>query len=608
MSAGEDRMKAAAELTIPLLLHRNATEFGDLPALGLFGSDEPPLTWLGVRDEVAAWARGLGAVGLAGGDRMIIMMSARPEHWVADLAAVHLGAVPCSAYDTLSSDQVGFLGRHSKAPVVVLEGAEQLARWRPVLDDLPDLKVVLVLDEDAVPADDPRIRSAREVVEAGRQAHEAEPEEFGKRWREITPEQPVTLLYTSGTTGDPKGVVISHRNAIHQAASVSVLVESPEHAATVSYLPLAHVAERVLGIYIPVYRAGHVTICPDPAKLVPALVSVRPVSFFGVPRVWEKLVAGVQGMTGAMPEDRRAGFAAAHAVGLEAYDLVAAGEPVPEELARRVEQADAAVLKPVRAALGLDNLGWAGSGAAPIPYEVLRYLGGLGVRVLEVWGMTETTGTATLNTEEHFRPGSVGKPNIGMEVKLADDGEILVRGGLNCLGYLQADGSVAPVTDADGWLPTGDIGVWDADGFLTITDRKKDLIITSAGKNIPPARIESLLRAHPLVGGAAAIGDRRPYVTALVVLDEEAAPAWARAHGVTDTSPEALAADPLVLAEIDRAVAAANEKLSRPEQVKKFVVLPRPWTVDSGELTPTLKVRRRVITDRFAPAIEDLYR
>ncbi|MET1074137.1 MAG: long-chain fatty acid--CoA ligase [Umezawaea sp.] len=608
MSAGEDRMKAAAELTVPLLLHRNATEFGDLPALGLFGSDAPPLTWLEVRDEVAAWSRGLAEVGLAGGDRMIIMMSARPEHWLADLGAVHLGAVPCSAYDTLSPDQVGFLGRHSKAPVVVLEGAEQLARWLPVLDDLPDLKAVLLLDEDAVPADDPRIRSARAVVEAGRQAHGAEPEEFGKRWREITPDQPVTLLYTSGTTGDPKGVVISHRNAIHQAASVAVLVESPDHGATVSYLPLAHVAERVLGIYIPIYRAGHVTICPDPAKLVPALVSVRPVSFFGVPRVWEKLVAGVQGMTAAMPEERRAGFAAAHGVGLRAYDLLAAGQPVPEELAGQVERAEEAVLRPVRAALGLDNLAWAGSGAAPIPYEVLRYLGGLGVTVMEVWGMTETTGTATINTEEHFRPGSVGKPNIGMEVRLADDGEILVRGGLNCLGYLQADGSVEPVTDADGWLPTGDIGVWDADGFLTITDRKKDLIITSAGKNIPPARIESLLRAHPLIGAAAAIGDRRPYVTALVVLDEEAAPVWARAHGVADTDLEALASDPLLLAEIDRAVTTANEKLSRPEQVKKFVVLPHPWTVDSGELTPTLKVRRRVITERFAPAIEDLYR
>nr|BFE70185.1 hypothetical protein GCM10020092_034860 [Actinoplanes digitatis] len=248
-----------------------------------------------------------------------------------------------------------------------------------------------------------------------------------------------------------------------------------------------------------------------------------------------------------------------------------------------------------------------GSGAAPIPVEVLRFLAGVGLDVLEVWGMTETTGTATINTPEHFRTGTVGQPNPGMEVRLADDGEIQVRGPLICSGYLRAGGGVEPVTGEDGWLATGDIGTLDDDGFLSITDRKKELIITADGKNISPALIESHLRAHPLIGHAVAIGDRRPYVTALIVLDEEVAPRWAQAHGIAGTEPADLAAEPRLLAEIQAAVDAANARLSRPEQVKSFRVLPSGWTPESGELTPTLKLRRRVITDRHRDAIEALY-
>jgi long-chain acyl-CoA synthetase len=257
--------------------------------------------------------------------------------------------------------------------------------------------------------------------------------------------------------------------------------------------------------------------------------------------------------------------------------------------------------------LGMDNVEWAGSGAAPIPVEVLQFLAGMGLDVLEVWGMTETTGSATINTVTDFRTGSVGRPNAGMEVRVADDGEILVRGPLVCLGYLQPDGSVAPATDADGWLPTGDVGVLDADGYLRITDRKKELIITSGGKNVSPAQIENLLRAHPLIGNAIAIGDRRPYVTALLVLDDETTPYWAKAHGVDGVEPAALAAHPAVLAEVDAAVRAANEKLSRAEQIKRYRMLPASWTPESGELTPTLKLRRRIIVERYSDTIDELY-
>ncbi|MGW0434522.1 AMP-dependent synthetase/ligase [Micromonospora sp. NPDC003197] len=598
--------KAAADLTIPSLLHRNATEFAHLPALSTLDRNDTR-TWAQLRDEVAELSGGLAEIGLEPGSRMLIMMSSRPEHWLIDLAAVHLGAVPATVYPTLSDDQLRYLALHSAAQVLVLEGPTELARWRPILPDLPHLRRIVLVDEAEANDMAPEIVPLSQLRSVGQAAHQADPDAFERRWRAVRSEQPVTLLYTSGTTGDPKGVILSHHNVVYQAVVLEATVSVPDHAPTVAYLPLAHIAERMLGIYNTIYRAGHVTICPDPARLIPALRAVGPASFFGVPRIWEKMAAGVQAHLAAAEPAVRDAFNAASAVALEAYELRAAGQAVPDELASRLAQAEATVLRPLKSTLGLQNMVWAGSGAAPIPVDVLRFLAGLGVDVLEVWGMTETTGTATINTPERFRTGTVGRPNPGMEVRLAGDGEILVRGPLVCSGYLRSDGSVEPVTDADGWLATGDVGTIDDDGFLTITDRKKELIINSSGKNISPAHIEGLLRAHPLIGQAVAIGDRRPYITALIVLDDDVAPQWARAHGISDAQLPDLASDPLLLAEIQAAVDAANAKLARPEQVKTFQVLPSSWTPESGELTPTLKLRRRVIVDRYSESIDALY-
>jgi long-chain acyl-CoA synthetase len=613
--APSDRYAAiASEWTIPALLHRNATEYPDQSALTAFGSPDRSVSWRELRDQVAALSRGLAGLGLAPGDRMLISSSSRIEHWLADLAAVHLGAVPCTAYATLSTEQLGYLARHSAAPVIVVEAGAQLARWRPILAELlrsgeaellPALRHVVVIDGDDEA--DPPLLSFAEVMRSGAAAHEADPGAFERGWRAVRSEQPVTLLYTSGTTGDPKGVVLSHRNVIYQCVVVEALLDVPPHPRSVAYLPLAHVAERILGIYNPIYRAGHATICADPADLVPALQAVRPVSLFGVPRVWEKIAAGVQTQLAGADAPVRDAVAAAGALAREVFELRAAQLPVPDELAARLAAIDAAVLRPIRARLGLDEVAWAGTGAAPIPVAVLYFLAGLGLDVLEVWGMTETTGTVTINTHDRFRPGTVGRPNPGMEVRIAEDGEILVRGPLVATGYLRADGTVESIVDDDGWLATGDVGQLDPDGFLTITDRKKELIITSAGKNIAPSQIENLLRAHPLIAQAVAIGDRRPYVTALIVLDEEVVPQWAAARGVPAGPLAELAADPLVRAEIEAAVAAANERLSRPEQVKRFRILPTGWTPDSGELTPTLKLRRRIIVDRYAADIDTLY-
>ncbi|ANN15636.1 AMP-dependent synthetase [Amycolatopsis orientalis] len=594
--------------TIPALLHRNAQEFGELPAItSLDIEGKPTLNWREFRTAIAEVSRGLAGLGLGSRDRMLIMAPSSPEHLIADLAAAHLGAIPCTAYATLSPEQIGFVARHSAAGVVVLAGADELGRWSQVLDDLPALRHVVLLDASVVPQDDKRFLSFADLRAAGAEQHAADPAAFETAWSAITPDDPLSMIYTSGTTGDPKGVVLSHRNAIYQAAAVQRLHDSPMHATNIAYLPLAHIAERELSIYMPIVWAGHVHTVGDPSAVVGALGQVHPKSFFGVPRVWEKMVAGLKNLLGSVPEDKRTALLGANELLQQGYKLRSDGKEVPPELAEKIAQADAAALAPVRAMLGLDQVEVASSGAAALPVEILYFIAGLGVEIQEVWGLSETTGAVTSNTPSAFKAGSVGRPLEGIEVKVAEDGELLVRGAIVFLGYLQEDGSIKPDVDADGWLATGDIGTIDERGFVTITDRKKELIITSSGKNIAPTKIEGLLKEHPLIGQAVAIGDDRPYVTALIVVDDEIAPGWAAANGVQLTEGESLADNARVLAEIEKAVEAANARLARIEQIKRYHVLPKAWTPESGEVTPTLKLKRRIINDRYAPAIADLY-
>ncbi|MEU6641970.1 AMP-dependent synthetase/ligase [Saccharomonospora sp. NPDC046836] len=598
-------------LTIPVLLRRNATEFGAKPALtSLDAASSPTLTWGQLRDEIAAVSRGLADLGLAAGQRMIIMAPSRPEHLIADLAATHLGAIPCTAYSTLSSEQIAYVVNHSAAPIAVLGGPDELERWLPVLDQLPNLEHIVVMDASTLPEDDDRFRTFADVRARGAARHAEEPEVFEWTADAIEPDDPLAMIYTSGTTGVPKGVVLSHRNAIHEALAVHSLHCSPMHMKNIAYLPLAHIAERELSIYMPIVYAGHVHTLADPQAIVSALAQVRPDGFFGVPRVWEKMAAGLKMMLAGVPEERRTALLEANELLQEGYRLRGAGKEVPAELAARIAEADRTVLAPVRQLLGLDNLCVPSSGAAALPVEVLYFIAGLGVEIQEVWGLSETTGAATSNTAGACKPGTVGRPVADVEVRTGDDGELFVRGPIVFLGYLQDDGSIQPATDAGGWFATGDIGTIDDDGFVTITDRKKELIITAGGKNIAPTRIESLLKEHPLIGHAVAIGDNRPYITALIVLDDEAAPAWAAAKGIEGAAgaePATLAAHPDVRAEIDRAVESANHRLARAEQVKRYHLVASAWTPESGELTPTLKLKRRIITQRYESEIATLY-
>ncbi|TNC24645.1 AMP-dependent synthetase/ligase [Amycolatopsis alkalitolerans] len=594
--------------TIVKLLRRNAEEYADLPALTSLDADgEPTLTWAEVRREVAVLSRGLADLGLTRGDRMLIMAPSSPEHLIADLAAVHLAAIPCTAYATLSADQIRYVARHSGAPVVVLQGMDELKRWQQVLDDLPKLRHVVMIESEAVPAGDDRFLSLAELRRRGTELHEAEPGVFERVQAGIQPSDPLSMIYTSGTTGEPKGVVLTHANAMHESYAIQARHGMPLHVPNIAYLPLAHIAEREVSIYLPITLVGHVHTLADPTGIMAALGRVHPQGFFAVPRVWEKMVAGLKNMLANAPEDRRIALTQANELLQQGYKLRNAGEPVPAELAEKIAVTDRTVLAPVRQLLGLDRLVFCSSGAAALPVEVLYFLAGLGVEIHEVWGLSETTGAVTANSAKEFRAGTVGKPLAGTEVKVAGDGELLVRGPLVFAGYLQDDGSIKPAVDEDGWYATGDIGEIDEDGYVTITDRKKELIITSGGKNIAPTRIEGLLKEHPLVGQAVAIGNDRPYVTALIVLDDEILPGWAAARGIEYTDATALASHPAVCQEIESAVEAANARLARAEQIKRHQLFTKPWTPESGEVTPTLKLKRRIIDDRYAAEITALY-
>ncbi len=589
-------------------LRRTAQVHGDKPAF----SDQvdngwKTLTWSQTRQRALDLAAGFVAVGCKQGDRVALMMANRSEHILADLGALHAGAVPVTVYSTLAPDQVGFVAGNCDARVAVLDGADQLGRWRPVLDRLPGLQKIIVLDAAACPPGEPFMTWA-EFERLAAQRHAADPDAVADRIAAIKPDDPATLLYTSGTTGNPKGVMITHHNILFGAGSSHLAGIVPTEVRWVSYLPLAHIAERMLSIYLPMHEAGHVHFCPDPKQLLSALQAVQPTSFFGVPRVWEKIQAGILALMAAeQDEAKKAAVRQAMAAGQAYVESCQFGrEPAPAVI-EAFERAEAEVLGPIRSLLGLGQAVLTLSAAAPLPAEVGRFFAGLGVKILDVYGMTELAGAVTVNTPDAFRLGTVGRPLPGMEIRIADDGEIIVRGPVSTPGYLGQPEITAALIDENGWVHTGDIGSLDADQFLTVVDRKKELIITAGGENISPAAIEGLLVEHPLIGQALAFGDGRPYVVALLALDGEVAPVWARARGIEAGSLAELAAHPAVIEAAGVAVAKANSRLARVQQVKHFELLPGEWTAESEELTPTLKLKRRVIHAKYADVIDSLY-
>jgi long-subunit acyl-CoA synthetase (AMP-forming) len=603
--------RVAQGKTLCHVFARTVNEHGDEPALswkeyGVWRS----LTWRDYRDGVAEVAMGLAGIGVGPGDFVAIMCRNRPEHVIGDLGIVHAGATPVSLYNTLAPEQIAYIAGHCEAKVAVLEGREFMERLEKVKAELPALERVVLIDGAADFSDYDWVLSWENLRARGRAALEKKGgrEDLEERAGRVKPDDLATLVYTSGTTGPPKGVMITHRNVVWTCASLDRTGSYPTALRAISYLPLAHSLERLATHYLSIYKAAHVHFCPEVLEVFNLAPEVRPDAFAGVPRLWEKLRAGILSALAEEPNERKRKIALlALRSGRQAAHLEQAMKPVPFGLRAKRALFDRLVFSKIRHKIGLDRCKIPVSGAAPISSEVLEFFFGIGLPIYEGYGMTECSAPSNLNREGRARIGSVGPALPGVEVRLATDGEVLIRGGNVAAGYYKDPEKTAETFDDEGWLHTGDVGEMDRDGFLKIVDRKKELIITAGGKNISPANLENLLKRHPLVGQACVVGDRRSFVSALVVLDGEVAPGWARRNGIAFVALSQMAQEPRVRDEIQRAVDDANQHVSRVEGIRRFVILPTEWTVDSEELTPTLKLKRRVIHTKYTDEIESMY-
>jgi long-chain acyl-CoA synthetase len=582
--------------TLTEAVRRTAANHPDIVAVRM-PDDGVSLSWAELLERVDALAGGLAKLGVGRGDRIAIMLSNRPEFHIADLAVATLGATPFSIYVTYPAEEIEFLITDSGARVAIVEQAF-LPAMLAARGRLPGLDHVIVVDGeapegvltlDAVERSDPDFDAAAAAAA-------------------VSPDDVLTLIYTSGTTGHPKGVQLTHRAVMFTARGVHDLIEFPPGSRVISWLPSAHIAERMAHHYIPVMYAGSVTCAPNPREVLSYLPQVRPNWFFAVPRIWEKLKAGLEAMQAAQPEEQRRPVQEALAAAIERVRLRQQGRPVPAELEAQVAQADEQMFSPLRQMLGFDQIMAVNVGAAPTPVDVVEFFHAIGIELAELWGMSETCGTGTCNRRGQVKIGTVGPPAPGVELKLAPDGEVLCRGEFLMSGYRNAPEKTAEAIDADGWLHTGDIGTIDDEGFLTIVDRKKEIIINAAGKNMSPANIEAAVKSgSPLIGQACCIGDRRPYNTALIVLDADFAPQWATQNDLGDRSLEQLATEPSVITAVQAGIDAANERLARVEQIKKFTIVPGDWLPGGDELTPTIKLKRKPIAQKYADAIEAMY-
>jgi long-subunit acyl-CoA synthetase (AMP-forming) len=536
--------------------------------------DELSITWREYAQKVRETAAGLAALGLERGHTMALLLTNRPEfHWF-DAAALHLGATPFSLYNTYTPEQIQYQVSDAGARILVTEEA-----FADRVEGLHGIEHLIVVERDPLPE-----------AQAGF--------EFDAAWRAVEPDDLLTLIYTSGTTGPPKGVELTHANLVAGIRGFDQVIAFPDEGRMVSWLPMAHIAERACSHYLPMFVGFSTTCCPNPREVVAYLPDVRPSWFFAVPRIWEKLKAALEaGIEAEQDAAKQQATRWALDVGLRKVRAEQAGEPVSEELAAEHARADELVLSKIRAHLGLDAVESVNVGAAPTPREVIEFFHALGIPVAELWGMSETTGYGTCNPPEKIKIGTVGPPAPGAEIRLADDGEVLIRGPFVMTGYRNQPDKTREALDADGWLHTGDIGELDEDGYLKLVDRKKELIISAGGKNMSPANIEAKLKAaSPVIGQAIAIGDGRPYNVALLTLDPDVAPAYEQRHG-----REAL------LAEVERGVEAANDRLARVEQIKRHRLLEDEWQPGGDELTPTMKLKRRPIHEKYAKEIEELY-
>lgn len=556
------------------------------------------ITFSAYREQARRVAKALLSLGFEPRQAISIIGFNSPEWVLADVGAILAGGMAAGIYTTSSPEQCSYVAGHSESLVAFAENQKQVDKFLAVRSSLPKLKLIVQMIGE--PKAEAGVESWRTFLE---RAASTTDEALDSRIANQGVKDPCTLIYTSGTTGDPKAVMITHENLTCTADRAVTLLGFGENDRGVSYLPLSHIAEQLLTIHAPMRMGASITFAESMDKVLDANLDVRPTFFVGVPRVWEKMQAKImKGVSESSPMKQKI-FALARAAGLEAAEARQRGE----EPGLKYRLFDRLVYGPLRKRLGLDASRIAVSSAAPIAKATLEFFFSVGIPVYEIFGMSECTGPATISEPSGFKIGKVGRALPGTELKIAEDGEICMRGYHVFAGYLKDDAATKSTIDEDGWLHSGDIGTIDSDGFLQITDRKKDLLITAGGENVAPQLIEGMLRNIPGVSQAVVIGDRRKYLAALLTLDAERAQQVATAAGISASSAGELAASPDFQRLLEKRIEEMNQELARVQTVKKFVILPADFSVDGGELTPTLKLKRRIINEKYKTQIENLY-
>ena len=578
-------------LTIPALFQQTAGRRPDNPALFFkAGAGWAPISWMEYSRAVGRLGNALLAEGLHPQDRVALWAANRPEWQIADLAILHAGLVTVAVYQSLAPDQVKYLLTHSESKVLILEDRAQLDQVAGMRAQLPALKRVILIDGEAP---EEWVTTWAKALRGGDDFGKSRPGLLASRWQALKPDDTASLIYTSGTTGLPKAAILTHRNLTWTAAATLECFRGDPDDRVVSYLPLAHVLERVVSHLRQLITGCRVYFCPRIDKVMEVVPEVHPTYFTSVPRLWEKIYMGVRDKMDQVHGPRRLIRDWALRLGGRRTQAYEKGLPLSPWFRWQYALADRLVFAPIRKRLGFDQLLICISGSAAISPQILRFFYGLGIEILEGYGLTETTAPATFNRPGKARFGTVGQPLPGVEIRLAPDGEILVKGG-NVFGGYYKDTKATQETLEDGWLRTGDIGELDGDGYLKITDRKKDLFKTSGGKYIAPGAMETQLRHHRGIAQAVVLGDGRPFVAALITLDREVV----QANGGPD--------DPQARRLVEETINEVNHGLSHPEQIKRWKILDATFAV-GDELTPTMKVKRKRIAEKYGKEIDALY-
>ncbi|MGH2731277.1 MAG: AMP-dependent synthetase/ligase [Actinomycetota bacterium] len=604
--------------TIIERFHERVRQHPDRVALRFKSRGEwTDITWRDYGDAVKRAAMSLQALGFKHSDKISLLSGNRPEWHIIDVASMSLGGATAAIYATNSPDQVAYIINHSDSKVAFVDSTDQLEKILKVRSELPNLEKVVVFDGYEGDADKDFVTTWDEFLTLGKDVPDAS---FDEAVASVKPEDLATFVYTSGTTGPPKAVMLTHANiwwtATHSEQHIPI--GDADNGRALSYLPLSHIAERMISHLLQIFYGTQTWFAESLDTLLVDLQACKPTYFFGVPRVWEKFYAGVQAkMAAADPNDRKTKLARkaielGRKVSEAEQEAIARGgkagdAKIPVGMRLQHSLLDRLVLSKVRGAFGLDECQLALSAAAPLSPDLIWFFHSIGVKITEGYGQSEDNGPTSWNPPDAIKIGTVGTPLPDLEVKLAEDGEILVRGGNVMAGYYKDEGATNETIDSDGWLHSGDVGEFDDRNYLKITDRKKDLIITAGGKNIAPQELENRIKhAHPVISQVVIIGDRRPFLSALVTLDEEKAPAWAKGHGI-EGDIAAIANDDRTLKEIEAAIIEVNQKLAKVEGVKKFRLLERDFLQEENEITPTMKVKRKQINEIYADAIEDMY-